>query len=103
MLTESLDWFVTCPKGLEPLLADEMSGLGAMTVTPAIAGCHMQAGLAVGYRACLWSRLANRVLLTLGEAVVTQGVLWNQPLPKFHCVRGAAWRREHLCAAPPCA
>jgi 23S rRNA (guanine2445-N2)-methyltransferase / 23S rRNA (guanine2069-N7)-methyltransferase len=60
-------WFSTCPKGMEGLLAQELSSFGAVATRETVAGCRFEAPLAVAYRACLWSRLANRVLLTLAE------------------------------------
>lgn len=60
-------FFATCPKGLEYLLRDELAGLGAGDVREALAGVHFSGTLATGYRACLWSRLASRVLLPLAE------------------------------------
>ncbi|MDE1886235.1 MAG: bifunctional 23S rRNA (guanine(2069)-N(7))-methyltransferase RlmK/23S rRNA (guanine(2445)-N(2))-methyltransferase RlmL [Xanthomonadaceae bacterium] len=60
-------FFATCPKGLEYLLVDELKTLGAADVREALAGVHFTGELDVGYRACLWSRLASRVLMTLAE------------------------------------
>jgi len=64
------DWFVTCPKGLEGLLADELRGLGAAAVRETVAGVTASGTLEFGCRACLWSRLGNRVLLLLAQAPV---------------------------------
>ncbi len=60
-------WFATCPKGLESLLAHELKTLGADTTRETVAGVHFSGPQAVMYRACLWSRLANRILLPLAE------------------------------------
>ncbi|MBS0557465.1 MAG: bifunctional 23S rRNA (guanine(2069)-N(7))-methyltransferase RlmK/23S rRNA (guanine(2445)-N(2))-methyltransferase RlmL [Proteobacteria bacterium] len=60
-------FFATCPKGLEYLLVDELNAIGANDVHEALAGVHFAGGLDAGYRACLWSRLASRVLMTLSE------------------------------------
>ncbi|MBY4677999.1 bifunctional 23S rRNA (guanine(2069)-N(7))-methyltransferase RlmK/23S rRNA (guanine(2445)-N(2))-methyltransferase RlmL [Marinobacterium sp. CAU 1594] len=57
--------FVTCPKGIEPLLAEELQALGMEEVKPTAAGVYVEAELEDAYRICLWSRLANRVLLPL--------------------------------------
>jgi 23S rRNA (guanine2445-N2)-methyltransferase / 23S rRNA (guanine2069-N7)-methyltransferase len=57
--------FITAPKGLEPLLADELIELGLNEVRPTRAGVSCQGTLAQAYRICLWSRIANRVLLPL--------------------------------------
>lgn len=57
----------TCPKGVEPLLAAELCALGADEVRETRAAVTFAGTLETGYRACLWSRLASRVLLTLAE------------------------------------
>ena len=58
-------WLATCPKGMEQLLADELGAIGASEVKQTVAAVHFQGTLQVAYRACLWSRLANRVLMPL--------------------------------------
>ena len=60
-------YFVTCPKGTEGLLADEIRSLGATDVMAGQAGVSLSGDLDLGYRACLWSRLASRVLLFLAR------------------------------------
>ncbi len=60
-------FFATCPKGLEYLLRDELVALGADNVREALAGVHFGGGVEAAYRACLWSRLASRVLMPLAE------------------------------------
>lgn len=78
--------FATVPKGLEPLLAQELEDLGAQGVKPIRAGVEFRAPLAIAYRACLWSRIANRILLALDRFRVDsaedlyrgiQGIDWN--------------------------
>lgn len=68
-------WFATCPKGVESLLAAEMSALGAASTRETVAGVHFTGPRALAYRACLWSRLANRVLWPLAELDATDGDL----------------------------
>lgn len=58
-------YFATCPKGLESLLMDELGALGATERRETVAGVYFDGDLSVAYRVCLWSRLANRVLLPL--------------------------------------
>jgi len=60
-------YFATCPKGMEYLLRDELVAIGASEVREALAGVHFAGTLETAYRACLWSRLASRVLLPLAE------------------------------------
>jgi 23S rRNA (guanine2445-N2)-methyltransferase / 23S rRNA (guanine2069-N7)-methyltransferase len=60
-------WFASCPKGLEELLASELESLGADQVRLTVAGVYAEGPLEFGYRACLWSRLANRILMPLDK------------------------------------
>lgn len=60
-------FIATCPKGLGSLLAPELSTLGAQACRETVAGVEFSGPLAVGYRACLHSRFANRVLLVISE------------------------------------
>lgn len=60
-------FFATCAKGLEYLLVDELTALGASQAREALAGVHFSGDASLGLRACLWSRLASRILLPLGE------------------------------------
>ena len=61
------EFFATTAKGLEDLLAGELRELGAEHVAVARAGVSFAGPLEVAYRACLWSRVANRVLLPLAS------------------------------------
>lgn len=63
--------FITCPKGIERLLVDELQALGIETGKTTLAGVYANATLEDIYRLHLWSRLANRVLLILAETKVT--------------------------------
>lgn len=60
-------WFASCPRGLEGLLLEELRQLGADNLRETVAGCSFEAPLAVAYRAVMWSRLANRILLSLAD------------------------------------
>jgi 23S rRNA (guanine2445-N2)-methyltransferase / 23S rRNA (guanine2069-N7)-methyltransferase len=64
------DFFASCPKGLEYLLVDELKALGGADVHEALAGVHFRGELAIGYAACLWSRLTSRILMPLAEFAV---------------------------------
>jgi len=57
--------FATAPRGLEELLADELVRLGLSGARVRRGGVGFESDLAGAYRACLWSRVANRVLLPL--------------------------------------
>ena len=59
--------FATAPKGVEPLLEQELDELGCADTKQRKGGVSFSGGLAEAYRACLWSRTASRVLLVLAE------------------------------------
>lgn len=63
--------FATTPKAMEDILADELKQLGAENVQPKMAGVSFQGDLEMAYRACLWSRTANRIFLPLKSFTVT--------------------------------
>ncbi|GGY35575.1 ribosomal RNA large subunit methyltransferase K/L [Bacterioplanes sanyensis] len=69
--TSEMAWMALCPKGLEPLLADEISHLGGKVERETHMGVAWKGDLEVVYRVCLWSRLASRILLPLYESQVT--------------------------------
>ena len=60
-----LPLFVTCARGVEGLLVQELLALGFTTAAERTGGATGTAPLEAAYRACLWSRLASRVLLPL--------------------------------------
>jgi len=64
---DATKFFATCPKGLEYLLRDELIGIGAEDVRETLAGVHFSGTLETAYKACLWTRLASRILLPLAE------------------------------------
>ena len=64
-MTQSYQFFATCPKGVEDLLAKECEQLGLNEIHQATAGVGFEGALRDGYQLCLWSRLASRVLLQL--------------------------------------
>jgi 23S rRNA (guanine2445-N2)-methyltransferase / 23S rRNA (guanine2069-N7)-methyltransferase len=62
-----MKFFATTPKGLELLLVEELRALGAEFVAEKLAGVEFSGELEVAYKACLWSRLANRILMPLKQ------------------------------------
>lgn len=62
-----LKFFATCPKGLEGLLRLELEHLQATAVKETVAGVYFAGEMEIGLKACLWSRFATRVLLTLSS------------------------------------
>ncbi len=59
------NFLATCPRYFETFLAKELASLNAENIKPAQHGVYFSANQQDAYRICLWSRLANRVLLQL--------------------------------------
>jgi putative N6-adenine-specific DNA methylase len=60
-------FFVTAAKGTEPALRDELRELRLKGVRADRGGVHFEGTLGDAARACLWSRIAVRVLLEVGR------------------------------------
>lgn len=60
-------FFATAAQGLEPIAAGELRALGAANVKEERGGASFEGPLAAAYRACLWLRSANRVLMPLAK------------------------------------
>ena len=67
-MTESMQQFLalTSP-GIEVLLVDEIKNLGGKQVIQKPEGVYFTASLELGYKVALWTRLATRIMLKLGE------------------------------------
>jgi 23S rRNA (guanine2445-N2)-methyltransferase / 23S rRNA (guanine2069-N7)-methyltransferase len=61
------EFFTACPRNVADLLAEELRALGIELGREHPAGVGFSGPLAHGYLACLHSRTASRVILTLGE------------------------------------
>ena len=81
--------YVTTPAGTADLAAEELAACGVTEVKVERGGVACVGSLEQAYRACLWSRVANRVLLKIGE--------FPAPTPEalYDGVRGIDWG-EHL-------
>ncbi len=60
-------FFASAPKHMGSLLAEELIRLGMRDATEARGGARFSGTLEDGYRACLWSRIANRILFPLAR------------------------------------
>jgi 23S rRNA (guanine2445-N2)-methyltransferase / 23S rRNA (guanine2069-N7)-methyltransferase len=82
-------WIATAPVGAASVLAEELVQFGASDIRERSHDVKFQGTLEVGYRACLWSRTATRVLLSLGsiDASSSKSV--------YEAVKRIDWR-EHL-------
>lgn len=61
-------YFATCPRGLENLLLDELTAVGATQAKAIHGGVHFSGEWPVCYRANLESRLATRILWQIARA-----------------------------------
>jgi 23S rRNA (guanine2445-N2)-methyltransferase / 23S rRNA (guanine2069-N7)-methyltransferase len=85
----TLAWFFACPRFIEPLLADELTRLGAEQVKIGHAGVQATGSLHFGYTVMLWSRLASRATLQLAQGygkdqaelqTLLQSIPWHEHL-----------------------
>ena len=60
-------YFVTCPRGLESLLADDLASAGGREVVTVPGGAGCNGSLETGYRINLESRIATRVLWRIAQ------------------------------------
>ncbi|SPE32022.1 Ribosomal RNA large subunit methyltransferase L [Burkholderiales bacterium] len=81
-------FFAVCPRGLEPVLAQELRTLGASAVRPAAGGAQFGGTLATAYAANLHCRIASRILWRVG-----QGSYRNET-DLYELARQIAWERE---------
>jgi len=88
-MSERYEIVLTCPKGLEGLLLEEAKALGLEEVREQTAAVRGHAEIEVAYRLCLWSRLANRVLLVLSRFAM------NNADELYDGVQAVDWR-DHL-------
>jgi len=83
--------FASAPRGVEPILEDELRRLGAASCKVTAGGVHFTGTLSDALKACLWSRTASRVYLVLsGHRVEKSGDIYD-------AVRSFPWEEQ---AAP---
>ncbi|WP_440995280.1 bifunctional 23S rRNA (guanine(2069)-N(7))-methyltransferase RlmK/23S rRNA (guanine(2445)-N(2))-methyltransferase RlmL [Arhodomonas sp. SL1] len=91
---DDIPFFATVPVQLEELLTSELSALGAHEPRPTRAGVAWHGDAETAQRVLLWSRLASRLLATIGEG----------PAPNadalFESLRALPWER-HLPTGIP--
>lgn len=64
-MLDQLRWVLPCPKGCEEPLADEVRAINVQVTDVRPTAVHAVGTLSEGYRLCLWSRVASRVLMPL--------------------------------------
>ena len=67
-MTNDTHFFASCPRGLEHVLANELTVLAAAGVKAVDGGVHFSGALTLGYAVNLHSRVASRVLWRVGQA-----------------------------------
>ena len=82
-------WIATAPVGAAAVLAEELAQFGASDIRERSHDVKFQGTLEAGYRACLWSRTATRVLLSVGSVDASSAK------HLFDAVKRIDWR-EHL-------
>jgi 23S rRNA (guanine2445-N2)-methyltransferase / 23S rRNA (guanine2069-N7)-methyltransferase len=82
-------WVATAPVGAASVLAEELAQFGAEHIRERSHDVKFQGTLEVGYRTCLWSRTATRVLLSLGSVDATSSK------SIYEAVKRIDWR-EHV-------
>ena len=90
-MSDRYELYLTCPKGLEGLLAEEARGLGLLDVREHTSAIRGAGDMETAYRLCLWSRLANRVLLVLERFTMSNAD------DLYQGVHGVDWQ-DHLAA-----
>jgi 23S rRNA (guanine2445-N2)-methyltransferase / 23S rRNA (guanine2069-N7)-methyltransferase len=86
-----LEFFAACPRHVPELLAAELRALGLEVTREHPAGVSFAGTIRDGYLACLASRTASRVLLTLGTVPL------DSPEAMYEAIRAVPWE-EHLGA-----
>jgi 23S rRNA (guanine2445-N2)-methyltransferase / 23S rRNA (guanine2069-N7)-methyltransferase len=89
---ETGQFLASAPRGLADLLARELLAFGAQSAKERSTGVAFTGSLRTAYRACLESRLANRVFLELGRFEVSDAEGF------YRAVRGIDWL-AHLAPA----
>jgi 23S rRNA (guanine2445-N2)-methyltransferase / 23S rRNA (guanine2069-N7)-methyltransferase len=88
-MTSHYDFFATAPKYTEGLLLNEIKLLGAEDARETVGGVSFSGELGLAYKVCLWSRIANRVLLRL------QGCKISNPDDLYEAAYKISWS-EHF-------
>ena len=85
MISRELTFRASAPRGFADLLVGELRECGASEVRERSTGAAFRGTLECAYRACLWSRIANRVFLEIAHFEARDA-------DEFHAaVRGIDW------------
>ena len=67
LLKQLNHYFATCSKGVEDILQNELEELGVTDLKIQNGGVSFTGNIEYAYKACLWSRVASRILFQLKE------------------------------------
>jgi 23S rRNA (guanine2445-N2)-methyltransferase / 23S rRNA (guanine2069-N7)-methyltransferase len=93
MTVEQLNFFATCPRGMEDLLAKELANLAISDTQVTVGAVYFCGPLQAAYGLCLWSRVANRVLLQLNDPRSSPPI--STELALYTAVSQVPWE-EHM-------
>ena len=88
-MTAKYQFIATAQRELFALVAEELRSFGIVSLYESRKGVHFEGTLEQAYRACLWSRVANRIWLPLTEAEVSTAE------SLYEAVRSIEWL-EHM-------
>lgn len=86
-----MEFVATCPKGLERLLSAELASLGLTQVRALTGQVTFSGSIKDGYRACLWSRIASRIICIFERIDATDSdalyegvahIAWEHHIPR---------------------
>lgn len=83
------EFWAPCQRGLEGVCADELKTMGITRVRPLQSGVMFFGPLRDGYRACLWSSVASRILLILARVAASDAD------ELYACVHEISWE-DHV-------
>ncbi len=92
-MSDALPFFATCPKGMEDLLLTEVQNLNCIEYQQTVGAIYFTAPLSAAYRLCLWSRVANRVMLLLNEPADSPPIASDLAL--YSAVAAVPWE-DHM-------
>lgn len=83
-LDHSINAFASCPKDMELLLAEELSQYHVDNIKQTVAGVYFSGSEEALYRACFWTRLANRIVVPLLKFTATSWDEFYRGLRQFN-------------------
>lgn len=84
-----MEFLASCPLGFEKLLAGELRSFGLASVRPLKGSVSFSSNLKGAYRACMYSRLASRILLPLERLEI------SSPEELYEAAYAIAWE-DHI-------